>query len=129
MTVQTGSVRNLGLGIETTGGTPVTPTKWVPITNGVLIPAVEYVEDLSNYGRMEQPHTAEQVSEDSIFNGDAVVRGDWIGIALANIIGAPTSELAGGESAVYEHTFLYTNGQHTPLSAAMKDALMASGGI
>lgn len=123
MTVQMGSVRNLGVGQETAGGTPVVPTHWIPITNGVVMPLVEYVEDLSNYGRQEQPHTAEQIVEDAVFNGDAVVRSDWIGVLLANIIGVPTSALAGGESVIYDHTFLYSNGQHVPMTVAMKDAI------
>lgn len=119
-----GAVRNIGVGLESTPGTLVTPTHWIPIEEGYVNPVVEYDEDQSNYGRQESPVSSDVVAEDAEFKGKAVVRNDWIGVLLAQIIGEPTSALAGGESAVWEHTFSYENDvAHTPMSMIMKSAI------
>lgn len=124
MSAQVGALRNIAVGIETTGGTPVTPTHWIPIEEGHVIPETEYAEDNSNYGRIEKPVNSEVVSENAIGNFNAVVRNDWIGMFLANLIGVPTSALANGESAVWEHDFFVLNtNAHAPLSMVYKDGI------
>lgn len=122
MTNFVGALRNVGIGRETTPGTLVSPSYWIPILSGSVKPIVEYAEDDSNFGRMESPVGDEVVSEDTMAKFEANVRSDWIGMIFASILNTPTSAAAAGETIVYEHTYAFSNATaHPTLTCTLKD--------
>jgi len=59
----------IGLAKETTPGTPVDPTVWIPVTSAEVTPVIETVEDESGFGiidRVADLETVENTSETSI---------------------------------------------------------------
>lgn len=120
MTNFPGSLRNIGIGVEATKGTAVTPDYWVPIIGGSVIPLVEYAEDDSNFGRLEGPAGADDVSEDAIIKFNANIRTDWFGSVCAQLFGDASS--ANVETTAYDHTFTFGNTvANNTLSIAQKD--------
>ncbi len=58
-----GRLQKIGLGKESTAGTPVSATAWIPKTDGAFEPEVEKAKDLSAYGTIEELRDSQTVRQ------------------------------------------------------------------
>ena len=118
---RTGAV---GIGIESTKGTKVAATYWVPVEGYSLDDKVEYVKNESAMG-----HIAE-------FNDGDITKlwceGDYEGKIFLNSVGAELTALFGqsptsaqrASSGVYDHTYALKNdNNHKALTVCYEDAI------
>jgi len=125
MTATIGRLRQIGIGKETTPGTGVAASYWIGCESGDVAADVDYTEDSSNSGRIEAPNASIVTREDATINVTAVARSDWLGHVLKGALGASASDVASGESAVWEHIFTVSNtAAHTSHSLVLKDGVV-----
>ena len=125
---QIGRLRQVGLGKESTAGTAVNPVYWIPVESGKVIPDVAYEEDGGTVGRIEAPFQSEPVKENCITQFECVARSDFMGYLLLAAFGTVSSATAGGESAVYEHSFTVQNdNDHDSFTVVVKDGIGTEG--
>src|SRR5581483_9138121 len=97
----------VGLGKETVYGTPVSPTKFIP-----LLPSDGIQPDMDI--KFNEAITGTAPKNKNAFIGLAELAGsfdseaypNFIGDVLQSLLGAPSTALVGGETIVYKHTFL-----------------------
>jgi len=124
MVPEIGRLRQIGVGREATPGTAVTPTFWIGVDSGKVIPDIEYVTDETAVGRIESPIQSEPVKENTITTFTTTVRSDWIGLLLTQILGTVNTVTAGGETIVFEHTISVDNtNSHPTLTLSHKDGI------
>jgi hypothetical protein len=120
MTKEVGRLNSFGLGIETTRGTGVPATIWIPTLSANITPMTESVDDTSAFGRIEDSvdsHIAKQWAE---FTAEGIVRSQSIGYLLALATGTrPTATLV--ETSVYSHTFVIANNNQHPSATIIRD--------
>ncbi|MDP9469051.1 MAG: phage tail tube protein [Chloroflexota bacterium] len=118
-----GRLMSVGLGKETTRGTAVAPSYWIPQTEFSVMDRDEKILDESALGRIEQTHDGDkdhQWAEGSI---SGIVRDQSFGLILLAAFGQSSSALKGTETTVYNHTFTVANtNTHPSLTIAAKDA-------
>lgn len=113
---------NIGVGVESTRGTAVSPQAWIagrtptgirPVVDKVLVAETKASRISSQGSEIVQ----RRVEGDLEFN----LKNETIGWILKSLMGSVTSALKGGESAVYEHEFAIqlNNPQHPSLSLAL----------
>lgn len=118
---RTGAV---GIGIESTQGTKVAASYWIPVTGYSIDDKVEKIKNDSAMGRIEE------------FNASAITKlwaeGDYEGKIFLDSVGAELVALFGqspvsvqrGSSGVYDHTYaLKNNNDHKSLTVAYEDAI------
>lgn len=99
-----GRMNAIGIAKETTPGTAVDPTVWIPVESAEVMPVIKTVEDTSGYGIIDQiadVQTVENTSETTI---SGIARSESIGHILLATLGesvAPTTV----ETGVYKHVF------------------------
>lgn len=120
-----GRMSAIGLAKETTPGTAVDPTVWIPVESAEVSPVIETVEDESGFGiidRVAEVATVENTSETSL---EGVVRAGTIGHLIMATLGTSASPIL-VETGVYKHTFsrlnsncplTYTITEDTPVGA------------
>jgi len=113
---------NIGLGVETVRGTGVAPAVFIP---GKTPAGVSVDVDKTLIKETRASKVSSQGSEITRIaaggNLEFNLRVSSIGYLLKSLLGAVSSAVAGGESAVYNHTFsiLPSNPQHPSLTLAL----------
>lgn len=109
----------IGIGRETSRGTPVAPTQWLPWSTINFGDKQEIVEETSALGRIEGTDNLYGTIRYGAGTIEADVRAAYLGLILTNLLGA-TPTPSGGNP--YTHTFtLAQNNQHQSLSIIAQD--------
>lgn len=115
-----GRRRAIGLGKESTPGTGVSPTFWVPFIQGDMVPVISKASDTGAYQRIEELSDSETVKVLTETTITAIMRDDWIGLMLLGIFGTVNSATVSG--AVKDHTFTVAQtNTHTSFTVVKKD--------
>lgn len=117
----------LGIAKEATRGTAVNPSFWIPRSTVSFDEKIEKVRSEENFGNIQEGSDSYITSKHGEGDFEAEIRVDALGLILAGVFGAaPSSALAGGEAAVYEHTYTLQNtNQHQSLSVLQQDPIQA----
>jgi len=116
----------IGIGKETTKGTAVVPTYWIPVQSYSHDDKAEHVKNDSVMGRIEEYNAAHLIKKWG--------EGDYEGKIFLNSVGAELTALFGkaptstqrATSGVYDHAFsLQNDNDHKSLTLSYKDALQA----
>lgn len=116
---RTGAV---GIAVESTQGTPVAPTHFVPVQSYSFDDKVEYVKNDSAMGRIEEYNDADIVKlwGEGEYSGKIFL--DSIGVELTALFGQGPSSVQRGGSGVYDHTYtLLNSNDHASLSLSYVD--------
>ena len=114
-----------GVGLESSRGTPTTPSKWFKKIMSSILPRVEKVIDESSVGVLEDSEGARITKK--WFDGDleGILHADTLGYFLMNLYGH--CDTTGDSNAGYSHEFtLDQNIEHPSLSIYRKDGAIES---
>lgn len=82
-----GRLQKIGFGKESTPGTPVSATDWVPKVRGVFTPEVTKAKDLSAYGNIDSLRDSQTVKNLTKVSLEAIARDVFIGDFLLMTFG------------------------------------------
>jgi len=117
---RTGSV---GIGVESTRGTSVAPTHFVPVQGYSLDDKVEYIKNDSGLGHIAENNESDILHLWAEGDVEGKVFVDSIGVELTALFGASPSSAERTTTDVFDHTYaLANNNQHKSLTLAYKDA-------
>lgn len=114
---------SVGIGKESSRGTAVAPTNWLPITAFNHEGKVEnaYCEAAQN--TIVDSFDAAVIKEWAEGGFDALIGIEGFGLILLSALGSVSSATAGGETVVYDHTYtLQESAQHQSLTLAVDQA-------
>lgn len=80
----------MGLGRETTPGTPVSAVVWLPKMSGVVSPTFEKAEDSSAYGVIDEKYDSQTVKNMTNVEATGILRDSYIGHMLYGALGKYT---------------------------------------
>lgn len=121
MTKITGRQMSLGIGKETTRGTAVAPTYWIPWADLTLEEQVEKVLDDTALGVIEDSDANDTVKKYLEFSIGTKLKDDHIGLILLSLFGACSSAVK--ETTAYNHTFTVAqDNTHESLTIAEKSS-------
>jgi len=117
-----GRRRNVGVAIEGTRGTPATPVYFTPFASWSFDQKTDTVQSNAGLGKIEDVsghyivgQRAEGIITDQFYD-------KFLGAVLKALLGSVSSSLAGGEAAVWEHTYTLSQiNQHPSLSIYCDD--------
>jgi hypothetical protein len=118
-----GRLTNIGLGKETTRGTVVAPTYWVPVRDLDFDDHLEMKDNESGFGTIDavQDSGILQQYADGGFGGKIFDMSE--GLILSGVFGQAPTSVQRASSGTYDHTFLMLqNNQHRSLTVAIKEA-------
>ncbi len=121
MPTRLGREYNIGIAKETTRGTPVTPSFWIPRKTFDFEEKREIIFDDQGYGRIEDITRHKIVSQwaEGTFGGITGARS--IGLFLLGVLGSVTTTGPDADG-IYTHTFsVGQNVQHPSLTFSVKD--------
>jgi hypothetical protein len=113
---------NIGLGVETTRGTPVTPAIWLPGRSPAgMIAQVDKVDIQETRATKMASQGAEIVGLSASGSIEFNLRNKSLGYILKSLMGSTAPALVAGETTIYRHTFdiLLSNPQHPALTVGM----------
>lgn len=117
----TGRLQEVGIARESTRGTLVTPTFWVPKTNFTVEDKVQKARFGGNYGVLASPEQADVTQKWAEGTMEMEVNDKIIGLLLYAMFGTLSSA---SFNSVYKHTLTMQNSvQPTTLSLWMKDPI------
>lgn len=122
MTKAIGRLVNLGIGKESSRGTPVAPTYWLFKSDLNYQEKFEQAVEDSSVGVIADAIDAQITKRwaEGSFAGD--IKDKSIGLILLSLFGSVNSALHSGESIVYDHTFsLGNSAQHPSLTLGIDD--------
>jgi hypothetical protein len=123
MSIFTGREVNVGFAKESSRGTFVAPTYWVPRISGDIDDQFDIIEHTASYGTIDAVTGSAKSKQWAEGNFTANVGDVSIGLILKALFGTESASAASGETIVYEHTFSpQTSAQHPSLSVTKKDA-------
>lgn len=118
-----GRLAKIGIGLESTRGTSVAPDYWVPVTEMDFDEKVEYVDNDSGLGRIEEKNAADVIRRWGEGSYSGKIFDTSVGAELAALFGAAPTTAERGTSDVFDHTFeVAQNNQHKSLTVGYKDA-------
>lgn len=118
-----GRLVDVGLGKETTRGTAVAASKWVPKQSLSYQDKAEVIVEESGLGRIESDANADLVKQWSEGSIEGVLRDDSFGLILLALFGQAPTSVQRGATGVYDHSFsVANNNSHASLSVVIKDA-------
>jgi len=120
MAREIGRLNQFGIGIETTKGTAVGATVWIPAEEASLQHRVENVKNESGYGVIEANADAHITQVSSEFSASGIVFSNTIGYMLLLALGqvaAPALQ----ETGVYKHAFTRKNDNNHPSATILKE--------
>jgi hypothetical protein len=124
MVNEIGRKQAFGLGIESTSGTAVTATAWLPVENAMLKHVVEKVHDTNSFGIIDDTINADLAKEMSEFTADGNARSQTFGYLLKLALGtAGAATLV--ETGVYTHAFSRLNSNNHPSATVYRDGSVA----
>ena len=85
-----GRLQKVGLGKESTAGTPVSATAWLPKVSGVFRPEFGKAKDMSAYGNIDQLRDSQTVKQMTIVEIEAIARDVYLGHFLMAALGSDT---------------------------------------
>lgn len=106
--VHIGRLSAIGLGKETTPGTAVEPTTWIPVESAEVAPIIKTVEDNSGYGVIDKIADVQAVENTSETSISGIVRANSIGHLFLGVLGK-TAKPTKVEDGVYKHAFTLEN--------------------
>jgi len=110
MVNQLGRLNGIGLAKEAVRGTAIaTPDFWLQWEAINHDDVVTYVDNVSGSGSVVDSRGSEVVSKHAEGGYDFLIGSESFGLPLLSTLGAVSSAAAGGETAVYDHTFTLTN--------------------
>src|SRR5665811_281042 len=114
---------NVGLAKESSRGTAVAPTYWLPHQEVSIQDRVEKAVDNSALGRIEEAFDADITSQWAEGSLAGVIYADSVGLLMLNTFGAvSTAANADASGDVYDHTFSVQNStSHPSITVAVKD--------
>lgn len=123
MTRVIGRLSAVGIGKESVRGTSVAPSYWVGVTGFDFDDKVEYIDNDSSFGRIEELN-------DSVPNkrwGEGGYEGkifiNSVGVELVALFGQSPTSTQRGTTGVYDHEYAVLNtNEHASLTLAVKDA-------
>lgn len=118
-----GKRASVGIGKETTPGTEVTPTYWLPVNEKSPGIVAEYVPDDSDYGVIHDTISSEVVYRKGEPSFDGIMYDQSFGLILLAALGSVSTSANTPETGVHTHTFSVLNSEvHPALTVAFKDA-------
>lgn len=112
----------VGLGKETTRGTAVAPSYWIPKNDVSVEEKRQYVDDDASVGVVVDSIGAEigKAWAEGEISGNVLDRS--FGLFLLGALGSVSSAVKGGETIVYEHTYSLSNANnHQSLTVEIKN--------
>lgn len=106
--VHIGRLSAIGLGKETTAGTAVEPTVWIPVESAEVAPIIKTTEDVSGYGVIDKIADVQAVENTSETTISGIVRANSIGHLLLGVLWK-TKRPTKVEDNVYKHEFSLEN--------------------
>lgn len=85
-----GRKRRIGLGKESTAGTGVTATDWIPVMTPDFKPVSTKAIDDSAYGNIDEVFAQETTKNHTEINIEGILRDDWLGYMLLGAYGTAT---------------------------------------
>lgn len=118
-----GRLSAVGIGKETVRGTSVTPGYWIGVTSFDFDDKVEYIDNDSSFGRIEELNDS-QVSKrwgEGGYEGKIFVNS--VGLELYALFGQSPTSTQRATTGVYDHDFALLNtNEHASVTLAVKDA-------
>ena len=118
-----GRLSAVGIGKETTRGTAVAPGYWVGVTGFDFDDKVEYIDNDSSFGRIEELHDS-AVSKrwgEGGYEGKIFINS--VGLELYALFGQAPTSTQRATTGVYDHEFeLLNTNEHGSVTLAVKDA-------
>ena len=112
----------IGIAVESTRGTAVAPTFFVPVQSYSFDDKVEYVKNDSAMGRIEEYNDADIIKEWSEGEYGGKIFIDSIGAELTAVFGASPVSTQRATSGVYDHAYAVANNNaHKSLSISYVD--------
>ena len=123
MTKVIGRLSQIGIGAESTRGTSVASDYTVPVTNIDFDDKVEYADNDSGFGRIEEKNDAAVIKRWAEGQYEGKIFDQSVGLELMALFGASPSSAQRTTTGVYDHTFtLAQNNQHKSLTLSYEDA-------
>ncbi len=114
----------IGLGKETTRGTVIAPTAWVPKASLDFDEKEEVLPDESSIGLIADSMNAEIVKRWSEGTLEMIPGVNALSLILLATFGSVSSAITGAGSVAYKHTFtLANNNTHPSLTISVKDII------
>jgi len=113
MSKEIGRLASLGLGLETTPGTAVSATDWIPTDDFSLKHVVEKSQDDNAFGIIDEISGSAIQKESSEVTASGIVRSNSIGKLLKMALGTAGSATL-VETSVYSHAFTRLNSNAHP---------------
>ena len=120
MAKEIGRLNSFALGKETTAGTPVAVTQWIPCESANLKLVTDPIKDESGFGRIESGADAHVAKKTSEMMAKGLVRPTSFGHLLLAALGqvaAPSLV----ETGVYKHAFTVKNDNNHPSYTIVRD--------
>lgn len=118
-----GRLGSIGIGVETTRGTAVAPTFWVPVTGKDFDDKVDYIDNDSGMGNIMEKNDAIPNHRWGEGGYDGKIFDRSVGAELVALFGQSPVSTQRASTGVYDHVFeLANNNQHKSLSLSYKDA-------
>lgn len=114
----------IGIGKETTKGTKVAASYWIPVQSYSYDDKVEVVKNDSSFGRIEEYNAAHitKLWGEGDYEGKIFLNS--VGLELVAVLGASPTSVQRGASGVYDHTYaLANNNDHKALTVCYEDAI------
>lgn len=112
----------IGIAVESTKGTAVAPTFFVPVQSYSFDDKVEYVKNDSAMGRIEEFNDADIIKEWSEGEYGGKIFIDSVGAELTAVFGTSPTTAERGTSDVFDHTYeLANNNAHDSVSISYVD--------
>lgn len=122
MTVFIGRKLNVGIGRESSRGTAVAATYWLPKTDFSVEDKVAVAVQDESIGIIEDAVGQEVVQKYSEASISGRITDTSFGLLLLAALGTDTKTTTSGESAVYDHTFsILENAQHPSLTIVVSE--------
>lgn len=118
-----GRLGSIGIGVESTRGTSVAPTFWVPVTGKDFDDKVDYIDNDSGLGNIMEKNDAIPNHRWGEGGYDGKIFDRSVGAELVALFGQAPVSTQRATSGVYDHVFdLLNSNQHKSLSLSYKDA-------
>lgn len=86
-----GRKQAIGIGKESSAGTPVAATAWIPKKSGAFKPVFEKAKDDSAYGVIDEVYDSQTVKNMTEVEVEGIVRDNWLGLLLLGTLGQHTT--------------------------------------